>query len=116
VLGAAVQPQTQPHNASPKIYRPRRPAATLLHKTVRENIETYLAVGRQDGEFTGDVPRHVEAAFREYLKCGLFCHGFARTPFCLFIRRRNVAHAAPSDHEHDQVCLLKMKGRKIFRE
>jgi len=99
VLGAAVQPQTQPHNASPKIYRPRRPAATLLHKTVRENIETYLAVGRQDGEFTGDVPLHVEAAFREYLKCGLFGHGFARA-YC-------------AGCGHDFLVALSCKGRDI---
>jgi hypothetical protein len=76
VLGAAVQ--TKPLTASTRVYRPRRPARTLLHKTVRENLETYLTAGRQDGEFITDVPRHVETAFREYLKCGLLCHGFAR--------------------------------------
>ena len=80
MLGTDVQtqPLTQPQTASTRVYRPRRPARTLLHKTVRENLETYLTAGRQAGEFTGDVPRHVEAAFREYLKCGLLCHGFAR--------------------------------------
>ena len=80
MLGAGFQPQppTHPQTVGPGVYRPRRPATTLLHKTVRENLETYLSAGRQDGEFTGDVPLHVEAAFREYLKCGLLCHGFAR--------------------------------------
>ncbi len=27
------------------IYRPRRPAATLLHRVMRDNLETYLASG-----------------------------------------------------------------------
>jgi hypothetical protein len=60
------------------LYRPRRPAATLLHKTVRENLESYLLACRQDGDLTAGVPLHVEVAFREYLKCGILAHGFAR--------------------------------------
>lgn len=31
------------------VYRPRRPAATVLHKTVRNNLESYLSACRQDG-------------------------------------------------------------------
>lgn len=59
MFGAAVQ--TQPQTTGPSVYRPRRPAGTLLHKTVRENLETYLAA-RQDGDITADVPCHVQAA------------------------------------------------------
>jgi len=64
------------------VYRPRRPARTVLHRIVRENLETYLTMSRrgdgQGDDFTGRVPGHVEAAFRDYLECGLLCHGFAR--------------------------------------
>ena len=70
------------HTGSPgagaHVYRPRRPAKTLLHKTVRQNLETYLVAADEQEDFRGRVPLHVEAAFREYLKCGLLCHGFAR--------------------------------------
>ncbi len=61
-----------------RVYRPRRPAKTLLHQITRENLETYLADLDQGECFSSHVPLHVEAAFREYLKCGLLCHGFAR--------------------------------------
>jgi len=60
------------------VYRPRRPARTLLHKVMRENLETYLAGGDQKGEFDAHVPFHVEAAYRRYLNCGILAHGFAR--------------------------------------
>ena len=80
MLGTAVQPRHQ--TTWPNIYRPRRPARTLLHRIVRENLETYLAMSRRgDGQaddLTSRVPGYVEAAFRDYLKCGLLCHGFAR--------------------------------------
>ncbi len=31
--------------ANAALYRPRRPTGTLLHKVMRENLETYLAGG-----------------------------------------------------------------------
>ena len=64
--------------SSARVYRPRRPAKTLLHQITRENLETYLADLDQGEDFSAQAPLHVEAAFREYLKCGLLCHGFAR--------------------------------------
>ena len=78
MLGSAVHPQA----SGAAIYRPRRPARTVLHETVRKNLESYLSASRQDGDFTGSVPFHVEAAFREYLKCGILAHGFARV-YCV---------------------------------
>jgi hypothetical protein len=75
-------PQT-PQPAKPtKAYNPRRPERTLLYKTVAEHFETWLelaSVGQFDGQ--GDrhtPPAYVEKAFRKYLECGIFAHGFAR--------------------------------------
>ena len=66
--------------AGASVYRPRRPAGTLLHKVMRENLETYLAGGDQTGEFDAHVPFHVEAAYRRYLECGILAHGFDLAP------------------------------------
>ena len=73
---AAIETGARPSSA--KVYRPRRPAKTLLHQITRENLETYLADLDPGEDFSAQVPLYVEAAFREYLKCGLLCHGFAR--------------------------------------
>ena len=66
------QPATAP---AARVYRPRRPAATLLHGLVRENLETWLATAAERDEYGRGVPLHVEAALREYLKCGILAHG-----------------------------------------
>jgi hypothetical protein len=59
-------------------YRRRRPETTTLHHIVREHLETYLALANE-ADPTGDgVPDHVEKEFRDYLKCGILAHGFAR--------------------------------------
>jgi hypothetical protein len=83
---------TQATSAStgPAVYRPRRPAATLLHRTVREHLETYLA---------SNVPFYVQNAFREYLRCGILAHGFARA-YC-------------SACGHDFLIAFSCKGRDI---
>ena len=60
------------------VYRPRRAAGTLLHRVVRENLETYLAPGDLDTDPRGQIPFHVENAFRSYLRCGILAHGFCR--------------------------------------
>jgi len=59
-------------------YRPRRPAATVLHRTVCEHLETYLARAGCDDDLRSRVPPHVEQAFRAFLRCGILAHGFAR--------------------------------------
>ncbi len=81
------------------VYRPRRPAGTLLHKVMRENLETYLTGGDQTGEFDVHVPFHVEVAYRQYLKCGILAHGFCRAycPGC----------------GHDFLIAFSCKGRDI---
>ncbi len=81
------------------VYRPRRPARTLLHRVTRENLETYLAGGdREAGDFDR-VPFHVEAAFRNYLRCGVLAHGFCRA-YC-------------SGCGHDFLIAFSCKGRDI---
>ncbi len=71
----------------------------LNHQITRENLETYLADLDQGEDFSAQVPLHVEAAFREYLKCGLLCHGFARA-YC-------------AGCGHDFLVAFSCKGRDI---
>ncbi len=55
-------------------YQPRDAAGTVLHRVVRENLETFLQeVG--DG---GTLPRFIEREFRDFLTCGALTRGFAR--------------------------------------
>jgi hypothetical protein len=65
-----------------QIYRPRRPAATLLHRVVRANLDSYLVSGAREDGLVLNIPFHVQTAFREYLKCGIPAHGFARV-YCV---------------------------------
>src|SRR5207247_727590 len=53
------------------------PRSTVLHRVVRENLETFCseAADRTDG---GGLPRFVEREFREFLTCGALGRGFAR--------------------------------------
>jgi len=66
----------------PKAYNPRHPERTLLYKTVAEHFETWLelaSAGQFDGQGDHHTPApYVEKAFRKYLECGIFAHGFAR--------------------------------------
>ena len=68
--------------AKPKLYNPRHPERTLLYQTVAEHFETWHALasaGQFDGQGNHHTPRpFVRQAFRKYLECGIFAHGFAR--------------------------------------
>ena len=68
--------------AKPKLYNPRHPEHTLLYRTVAEHFETWLdlaSCGQFDGQGDHHTPRsYVRQAFRKYLECGIFAHGFAR--------------------------------------
>ena len=57
-------------------YAPRDPAADVLHRVLREHLQTFLAAAAylRDGE---GVPRVVEEEFQAFLSCGLFAGGFA---------------------------------------
>ena len=58
-------------------YQPRDAQGSILHRVVRENLETFL---REAAERTDDggLPRFVEREFREFLTCGALGRGFAR--------------------------------------
>lgn len=67
-----------PGGPHPQPYRRRRPETTTLHRIVRENLETYLALANESDPMGDGVPDHVEKEFRSYLTCGILAHGFAR--------------------------------------
>ena len=58
----------------PPAYRPRNPTATVLYGIVREHLETFLSHARET--YARPLPRYVEQEFRDYLRCGVFAHGF----------------------------------------
>ena len=47
----------------------------VLYQILQADLETWITQTQENG---GYVASHVEKDFREYLKCGLLCHGFAR--------------------------------------
>lgn len=55
-------------------YRRRDVEATTLHRTVRENLATFLLECAQ----AGGLPRFVARDFHRYLECGVLAHGFSR--------------------------------------
>ena len=60
----------------PAVYRRRRPEHTVLHRAVRENLETWLEGHAECEGFS--VPERLEAEFRCYLTCGILAQGFVR--------------------------------------
>ena len=58
-------------------YEPRDPTSTILYGIVRDHFETFRAHAGslRDGE---GLPRFVEQAFRDFLRCGCLAGGFAR--------------------------------------
>jgi hypothetical protein len=62
----------------PPGYRPRRPQQSVLHRVVREHLETFLAEGRERSESGEGYPYYVEKELRDYLGCADLSRGFAR--------------------------------------
>lgn len=58
-------------------YSPRDPAAQVLHRVVRDHLQTFLveAAFLRDGE---GVPRFVKEEFEGFLSYGWLANGFAR--------------------------------------
>lgn len=87
----------------PKLYNPRHPERTLLYQTVAEHFETWLdlaSAGQFDGQGDHHTPKpFVRQAFRKYLECGIFAHGFAR--------------ARCDDCGHDYFVAFSCKGRGV---
>ena len=57
-------------------YRPRRPQDTLLHRVVRDHLETFFEYARET--YDAPIPKYVREELRAYLRCGIFQHGFLR--------------------------------------
>jgi hypothetical protein len=89
--------------AKPKLYNPRHPERTLLYRTIAEHFETWhelASAGQFDGQGDHHTPRpYVRQAFRKYLECGIFAHGFARA-WC-------------DDCGHDYFVAYSCKGRGV---
>jgi hypothetical protein len=62
-------------DSAPAGYTPRSPEQTLLHRIVREQLESFLARVRETGQ---SAPRFIEQELRAYLRCGVLAHGFLR--------------------------------------
>jgi len=56
----------------------REPEKTVLHKVVREHLETLLAEVRAGDPEQRGLPAFVEEEFRRYLDCGILAKGFVR--------------------------------------
>ena len=63
-------------------YKPRDQQATLLHKVVLENLETFLNEARLRDPNGQGVPDFVEYELRKFLDCGHLAGGFARLKCC----------------------------------
>ena len=58
-------------------YQPPTTQRGILHRVVREHLETFLAeAARAAGG--AHLPEVVEHEFRDFLTCGVLTHGFAR--------------------------------------
>ena len=92
-----------PAGAKPKLYNPRHPERTLFYQTIAEHFETWHALasaGQFDGQGDHHTPKpYVRQAFRKYLECGIFAHGFAR--------------ARCDDCGHDYFVAYSCKGRGV---
>ncbi|HEX5138832.1 MAG TPA: transposase [Planctomycetota bacterium] len=55
-------------------YARREPEKSPLHLIVREHLETFLRVARE--ERGKDLPRYVEGELRRFIRCGILAHGF----------------------------------------
>jgi hypothetical protein len=67
----------QSRGCVPAPYRPRRPADTVLYRTVQNHLETFLALCHDDWQEASASP-HAERELRRYLECGILAYGFAR--------------------------------------
>ena len=92
-----------PAGSKPKLYNPRHPERTLFYQTIAEHFETWhelASAGQFDGQGDHHTPKpFVRQAFRKYLECGIFAHGFARA-WC-------------DDCGHDYFVAYSCKGRGV---
>lgn len=58
------------------VYQRHKPEESVLYKVIQENLETFLAMVRE--EAGQPLPEFVEKEFYEYLRCGILAYGFLR--------------------------------------
>jgi len=65
-------------------YRRREPEESLLHRIVREHVNTFFALAEARSADGRGLPKYVRNAFTAYLDCGVLARGFAlmRCPGC----------------------------------
>lgn len=59
------------------VYRRRRPERTVLYRTVRTHLATWLRLTCDRPQGAAD-PTHVEREFRRYPNCGILANAFSR--------------------------------------
>ena len=59
-------------------YVRRRPEDGVLHRVLREHLETFFEEARESGGAGEGLPAFVERELREFLSCGVMARGFAR--------------------------------------
>jgi hypothetical protein len=71
----------------PGRYRPRRPSASVLYRCVQEQLEIWLARGRDGHDDEWSVPDYVEREFRRYLECGMLAFRVGGRPrlHCFYV-------------------------------
>ena len=86
----------------PKLPR-QGPNHCRSYQTIAEHFETWFelaSAGQFDGQGDHHTPKpYVRHAFRKYLECGIFAHGFAR--------------ARCDDCGHDYFVAFSCKGRGV---
>jgi hypothetical protein len=72
----------------PANYRRREPEKTVLHRVVRENVETLFDEAQRNSPNGQGYPGFVKNEFERYLGCGILSRGFCRLrcPECGFER------------------------------
>ena len=59
-------------------YRRREPEESVLHRLVREHVNTFFARAEAPSTDGRSLPKYVRNAFTAYLDCGVLACGFAR--------------------------------------
>ena len=64
--------------ATSAVYARHEPEKTVLHRIVRENLNSLLAVAEARDPAGRGLPHYVKRAFEHYLGCGQLQNGFLR--------------------------------------
>jgi transposase-like zinc-binding protein len=76
VLASGPSSAATPSAPVVRTYARREPETTVLHRVIREHLETFLQTVRE--ERGKALPRYVEEELRRYVRCGILAHGFLR--------------------------------------